>query len=124
MVVTVNGCSTRVVAPTLIRDRSFTVASVFKSEPTPSPHLMFNSRTSSRDHTFDTPGMLAGLFVGAASTSRPRSDARVARRRAVTQSAAMSRWLPESIAGVPTTNAAASVTTAYDAVVRVIERKL
>jgi hypothetical protein len=36
----------------------------------------------------------------------------------------MSRWLPELIAGVPTTNAAASVTTAYDAVVRVIERKL
>jgi len=63
MVVTVNGCSTRVVAPTLIRDRSFTVASVFKSEPTPSPHLMFNPRTSSRDHTFDRPAVVPGFSL-------------------------------------------------------------
>jgi hypothetical protein len=35
---------------------------VLQSEPTLIPHLMFNPRTSSRDHTFRSPGALAGLF--------------------------------------------------------------
>ena len=39
------------------------LASLLQSGPTPSPHLILNPRTSSRDNTSDPPGTLAGLFA-------------------------------------------------------------